>query len=74
MVAALSAAAWYFPVPSTVRNFSQLAPGTLVHVSINPRRNKLLSIEPIERPAVARQFADAVVERPSVWSPADAPY
>jgi hypothetical protein len=50
-----SARAWAFKVAS-----HQLATGTIVHVHVNPRLNKLLSIEPVRQLPVAPLLAETV--------------
>jgi hypothetical protein len=48
--------AWAFQVASGV--FGQLTPGTLAHVRVNPRLNKLLGIQPVRPAASSPRLAD----------------
>jgi hypothetical protein len=56
-----SAQAWAFPVEGGV--FGKLPPGTLVHVQVNPRLNKLLDMKPLRRMPAAPALADAMDPR-----------
>ncbi|HEX3388371.1 MAG TPA: hypothetical protein VHT94_04970 [Streptosporangiaceae bacterium] len=38
--------AWALTVPR--EDYARFTPGTLVHVQVNPRRNRLLAIRPVE--------------------------
>jgi hypothetical protein len=38
--------AWALTVPR--EDYARFTPGTLVHVQVNPRRNSLLAIRPVE--------------------------
>ena len=48
--------AWAFEVRAA--DYRRLAPGTLAHVRINPRLNKLIGIEAIRPPAASPTIAD----------------
>ena len=51
-----SSQAWAFEVRGP--DYHRLAPGTLAHVRINPRLNKLIDIEATRPPATSPRFAD----------------
>jgi hypothetical protein len=48
--------AWAFEVRATV--YHRLTPGTLAHVRINARLNKLIGIEVIRPPAMSPRIVD----------------
>ena len=56
-----STRAWTFTV--TAAQHRTLTPGTFVHVRVNPRRNRPLSIQPTEPPPVASRLASVVEPR-----------
>ena len=56
-----SARAWTFTV--TAAQHRTLTPGTFVHVRVNPRRNRPLSIHPTEPPPVASRLASVIEPR-----------
>jgi hypothetical protein len=53
--------AWAFSVSAA--QYGMLAPGTFVHVRVNPRRNRALSIQPTEPAPVAPRLAAVVAEQ-----------
>jgi hypothetical protein len=56
-----STRAWAFSISAA--QYRALAPGTFVHVRVNPRRNRPLSIEPTEPPPVAPRLAAVLADR-----------
>jgi hypothetical protein len=55
-----SARAWAFAVAAA--QYPALAPGTFVHVRINPRRNRPLSVQPTEPAPVAPRLAAVLAD------------
>jgi hypothetical protein len=55
------ATAWDFTVGSVP--YRRLTPGTFVHVRVNLRSQRQVSVEPVEPPAVARPLADIAAEQ-----------
>ena len=57
-----SARAWAFAVAAA--QYPALTPGTFVHVRINPRRNRPLSVQPTEPAPVAPRLAAVLADGP----------
>jgi hypothetical protein len=55
------ATAWDFDVGSVP--YRRLPPGTFVHVRVNLRSRKQVTVEPVEPPAVVRQLAEVAAEQ-----------
>ncbi len=53
--------AWALTV--TAAQYRALAPGTFVHVRVNPRRNRPLSVQPTEPPPVASRLAAILADQ-----------
>jgi hypothetical protein len=53
--------AWAFSVSAA--QYATLVPGTFVHVRVNPRRNRPLSLQPTEPPPVAPRLAAVVADQ-----------
>jgi hypothetical protein len=53
--------AWTFTVAAA--QYPALTPGTFVHVRVNPRRNRPLSVQPTEPPPVASRLAAFLADR-----------
>ena len=53
--------AWALTV--TAAQYPALTPGTFVHVRVNPRRNRPLSVQPTEPPPVASRLAAILADQ-----------